>query len=518
MKEAVGAHDKDNDMSTNCHDMKKSVYGDYEIVSSFHPSHSSSSSSSSSSSDTDGAANGARSPSDHRIVRKKKHENVSRNRRDRENGVDSEREVEEEEQEDEWLQGTPASKFRTNKGGSGGGGGGKKKKKGGKKKVGKRGGNGGGGIGATETASSSTYEIACSLPASIVGFLSEASRALSPEKRSKAKAALNHTRRSSSGCSSRSSVDETNSVMTSTAGAVGAEGTEAAAAAAAATTIQAKAKHKIKIVQWGEVVVHTCRRKPSPDSVPAHGAWPLGLGAEDGHPPRLTTVDRFEVAKQEELERRLQELPKRLRKATAAGGGGLETRQFDYKSPGEKNPLFGPLDERRRKLVLIQALEQGEGGKEEEGLCGSPRKMGMETSAYLNLYNAMEEQEEARSNELDELRASRKKIGCSCHHTSKAPDKLSLKKLKEELHRRHLSAPGTDKAILVEQLKEVLKDERLCNAEGGPVECECLTAGVPCHADVCGCCAGKKPGRGVGGGGVGRVRIPRGISCTRRRV
>ena len=105
--------------------------------------------------------------------------------------------------------------------------------------------------------------------------------------------------------------------------------------------------------------------------------------------------------------------------------------------------------------------------------------------------------------ELDALRASRKRIGCSCHQ-SKAPEKLSLKKLKEELHRRHLSAPGTDKGRLAELLKQALSEERLCSAQAASVDrCECFEAGVTCHADVCGCCAPKNGGGGGGGGGGG---------------
>jgi hypothetical protein len=111
-----------------------------------------------------------------------------------------------------------------------------------------------------------------------------------------------------------------------------------------------------------------------------------------------------------------------------------------------------------------------------------------------------------RCQELDELRASRKRIGCSCHQ-SKPPDKLSLKRLKEELHRRHLSAPGNDKGKLAELLKQALADERLCSAQAADA-CECFQAGVPCHADVCGCCAHKKGGAGAAGGAGGATGRP----------
>jgi hypothetical protein len=47
---------------------------------------------------------------------------------------------------------------------------------------------------------------------------------------------------------------------------------------------------------------------------------------------------------------------------------------------------------------------------------------------------------------------------------------------------------GTDKVKLAALLKEAMANEKLCVAE----ECECFLAGVPCHADVCGCCVGKK--------------------------
>lgn len=45
---------------------------------------------------------------------------------------------------------------------------------------------------------------------------------------------------------------------------------------------------------------------------------------------------------------------------------------------------------------------------------------------------------------------------------------------------------GNDKAKLAAMLKEAMANERLCTQEA----CECFLAGVPCHADVCGCCAG----------------------------
>lgn len=87
----------------------------------------------------------------------------------------------------------------------------------------------------------------------------------------------------------------------------------AAAAAAAASPVRRSTSGKA--VRWGGVVVQTFLRRPSPDSVPPSGAWPLGLGEADGEGPGLTaSVDEYEAAKAEEMERRIQELPKRLRK------------------------------------------------------------------------------------------------------------------------------------------------------------------------------------------------------------
>lgn len=73
-----------------------------------------------------------------------------------------------------------------------------------------------------------------------------------------------------------------------------------------------------KCVRWGGVVVQTFQRKPSQDSVPASGAWPLGLGEADGEGAVQATVDAFEAARAEEIERRISELPKRLRKVCMA--------------------------------------------------------------------------------------------------------------------------------------------------------------------------------------------------------
>lgn len=33
-----------------------------------------------------------------------------------------------------------------------------------------------------------------------------------------------------------------------------------------------------------------------------------------------------------------------------------ETRQYDYKPSGERNPLFGPMEEKQRKALLLQSL------------------------------------------------------------------------------------------------------------------------------------------------------------------
>ena len=292
-----------------------------------------------------------------------------------------------------------------------------------------------------------------------------------------------------------------------------------------------------KSVRWGAVVVQTFQRRPSQDSVPASGAWPLGLGEEDGAAPVTASLDAYEAARWEEIEARIQDLPRRLRKVCYHvwdmvdwfGSTGRahphppmtkknkqtqiatgETRQFDFKSSGDRNPIFGPLREQERKQVLVKALLHGPlssssssaGAAEGDGAsCSISISSSPAAGSPLRQAAALEEQEQQRCEELDALRASRRRIGCSCHQ-SKDPSKLSLKRLKEELHHRHLSAPGTDKAKLVEMLKQALSAERLCS-EAAPQACECFEAGVPCHADVCGCCAHKKGSGGGGGNGSG---------------
>ena len=422
---------------------------------------------------------------------------------------------EEEKEEDEWIQGTVASRT------GGRHGSGSKKKNRNSRKKGPKLGRGGAGVAIGHGCSSSQTkeeELASSLPACPADI--PTSRLLHTGPLHPLPRIGEHGRnRSSDSCSlvdrsGKGVLSAAALAATATANGSIASPLPCAAASSSSSSTEVAAKHKAagkKRVEWGQVVVRRYFRMPSPHSVPVRGAWPLGLGAEDGQPPSQISVDAYERQRQKELERRWQELPKRLRKTVGCGEGGLESRQYDYKAPEERNPLFGPMEERRRKLTLLQALEsmgeEGSGGGKEvssdslsSSPCGSPRKTTLAASLYLSRYQAWEEQEEARSRELDELRASRKQIGCSCHHTAKAPEKLSLKKLKEELHRRHLSAPGTDKARLLEMLKEALQKEKLCSGGEGPDACECFIAGVPCHADVCGCCAGKR-GKGGGSGG-----------------
>ena len=66
-----------------------------------------------------------------------------------------------------------------------------------------------------------------------------------------------------------------------------------------------------------------------------------------------------------------------------------------------------------------------------------------------------------------------------------------MKKLKEELNRRkvEITAPSSneisEKVHLTAILVKVLDEEKLCTGK----YCECKNAGIPCHAEVCACCA-----------------------------
>ncbi|CAB1110142.1 unnamed protein product [Ectocarpus sp. CCAP 1310/34] len=290
---------------------------------------------------------------------------------------------------------------------------------------------------------------------------------------------------------------------------------------AAAGRIKAKrAKGGKKLsVSFGRVNLVEFTRDVGGCGVPSDGTWGLALGL----PFRETVVDvdGYEASRTEILEERTSELSRKQRHLSTG-----ETRQFDYRPVGEKNPLFYRLGEKERRHVSVKILldyacfhksDLEEADRDNEAvqtpddsagasdnnshIDGSGGKSTSDFDAYSHKVSHADfvDKSQEASVELTALRDSRQNSqGCSCSHVR--PDKLNLAKLRAELTKRRvgLKASGSKKD-LVKVLQEAMRQDeeknggkalKVCRSE----ECQCVQDGVECHADLCSCCKGPSIG------------------------
>ena len=91
--------------------------------------------------------------------------------------------------------------------------------------------------------------------------------------------------------------------------------------------------------------------------------------------------------------------------------------------------------------------------------------------------------------EFTRIRDSREgACGCSCGDLVKKVAKMNVKKLRAFLSDRQVELPGRGKTELMAAAKALARAHKNC--QSADADCECARNGVPCHADVCGGCAG----------------------------
>ncbi|CAN0079749.1 unnamed protein product [Scytosiphon promiscuus] len=272
--------------------------------------------------------------------------------------------------------------------------------------------------------------------------------------------------------------------------------------AASKASAKAKRNKPAASVAFGDVNLLEFTRDVGGCGVPGDGTWGLSLGMLFRE--TVVDVDGYEASKTEILEERMSELSRKQRHLSTG-----ETRQFDYRPVGERNPLFFRLDEKERSKKLLDYacfhkgdLEEADKDKdcaERRTSVGSGGKNTSEFDAYTHKVSHSEfvDKSQEASVELTALRDSRKKSqGCSC--SCVRADKLNLAKLRAELGKRGLKPSGSKKD-LVKMLQEAMRQEE--EANGGKAvkacrteECQCVIDGVECHADLCNCCKGPSIG------------------------
>ena len=192
----------------------------------------------------------------------------------------------------------------------------------------------------------------------------------------------------------------------------------------------------------------------------------------------------------------------------------FETRQFDHKerfsdrhreegkdselewkeihSTG-RNMLFGQLCESKRKSILEQSRSEEDSDGSE-----SPKRSKRKGSISEEVFCSLEIKH--IRNELEQIRIHRSAenaAGCSCrklhvvlpselnggkksHHHRR----LTERKVKEELRRRHISIPSNAKR---EELELLLHDEVEKHGCCYGNDCPCSRSGIGCQSDTCSC-------------------------------
>ena len=116
-------------------------------------------------------------------------------------------------------------------------------------------------------------------------------------------------------------------------------------------------------ISWGQVELFYFERAVGYGTVPSRGAYPLGLGAEEEAMRESSSIDCHQNSVAAHLLVRAHQLGVTIPPAPPDDGEkestwctSLETRQLDYKKSGNINPLFNPLSEEDRIVILGHTL------------------------------------------------------------------------------------------------------------------------------------------------------------------
>ena len=282
-------------------------------------------------------------------------------------------------------------------------------------------------------------------------------------------------------------------------------------------------KERVCKISWGDVNQFYFKRAVGYGTVPSKGAYPLGFGAEEETMRESVSVDSHQNTTDATLLVRAHQLgvpvppaPKEKGKEEARRIP-LETRQLDYKKSGNINPLFGPLSEEDR-IVMLGATIRGDksrsssmvdpgsagewGVKSRSGSLVDPPSAGLtgddSSSSSSSKYKSeggdgADSNDEAPSiaelnKELSSIRHCREaSMGCKCRPIK--IDKLSVVKMKAELAEnkgilcKPIEVESLSKMELTSLLKEKLKACPLCVESN----CACVQIGIECRADTCEC-------------------------------
>ena len=257
-------------------------------------------------------------------------------------------------------------------------------------------------------------------------------------------------------------------------------------------------------VQFSQVFVREYARCIGYSTVPSDGSWSLGLSSEIVLELE-DDIDAFEHRREIELRERMCNILQSNNKKGAVDNSMskdaavLETRQFDYRR-GVRNPLFKNVPEGERQDTLLAALDPDHHHENHAGQRRSTRrqrKRGLSqadleemrgSSSGATIEMELEHEATLLRTELEHIRDERSENGCSCQKL-KHVNKLSERRMRDELRRRHLDTSGKKDALSA-RLKAAIDSEPCCSKN-----CPCAQAGVNCQADICSCWRGGKNGR-----------------------
>jgi hypothetical protein len=257
-------------------------------------------------------------------------------------------------------------------------------------------------------------------------------------------------------------------------------------------------------VSFGTVTLWEFPRCLGASVVPIHGGWPLGLEYDsvDEIDPWVQSIEDYESQKHERLLQRKSEFMEKNGKKDNMTV--LETRQWDYKSGKEKNPLFGMLHEADRMQVLLRSTShppppEKESSPSSQGRGAKTRSrsgsVGGASGEQFNHVFTSSLVHQIR-NELEQIRNSRTMegaMGCTCRKLNvtgggkKSHRRMKLQKVKEELSKRQ-RLPAEHDTMSRDDLELILQsavDQEPCCLYAD--SCFCARNEIGCQAETCSC-------------------------------